>query len=277
MIWFRILLGILGFVTFVYGIRSFHKDHYKSALVCLGFSAVFLLTDPTSFQGFLKTGIIAKLNSLGRTVDTIQDTLVEQQRSLSTQQREINMQQKELAEQQSRISSAQAAIAIQQNKAASHQDTLQAQGDEIGKMQKELLDAQEGIKNQQEKLSDIENLVVDIYDRTRIELFKMDKTNSMLYFKKQDEGQVLIFRLQDPPIRKSIQGMYGNTPLMPTSFKHYGNILATVWSKSATSTTNETYTITYVADPKGKKYTNIEKRDGTIFVDGLRMTEELMP
>jgi len=287
---FQLIVGCilaLGFFgVSIFGIRRKWKGKHIAA--CMVTAVAMFLISLDWVQGFVQTQAFTSLlrasKQYGEKLNEFQKTTGEMKVQLGEHQAEINTQQTKLLQQQEDISTAhktiqgqQEELSTQQEKMSKHQGTLETQGDEIAAMQRKLLDAQEGIKKQQERLSDVENLVVDIYDRTRIELFGSGYTNSVLYFEKQDGGHVVIFKLADPPILKSIQGMYGNTPLRPTSYKHYGNILATVWTKTSTSVSNETYTITYVADPKGPKYTVLENRDGTVFVDGLRMTEELMP
>lgn len=273
----RILLVMLGVVTFGYGIRCFHKDHYKSAITCLILATIFLLTDPSSFQGFLKTGIIARLNAFGRRIDGIQDALVTQQSELEASQNDLRVQQTELSNTQARVENHQGQLNEQQEKIAKQQKDLEQQQLILETNQVELATTQETIRKQQERLANVETLVTDIYSRTRIETFRAIDTNAICFIEKTDGGLVAVMKLSHCPIRESIQGMYGNTPLRPTSYKLLDNVLATVW-KAGSSFTDDVYTVTYVIDPRNTNHcSRLEVRNSNVFLDGQEVSREWIP
>ncbi|MCF7863821.1 MAG: hypothetical protein K9L89_03420 [Kiritimatiellales bacterium] len=268
MIYFRILLGILGMVILGYGIRCIHKDHYKSALGCFGLSAIFLLTDPTSFQGFLKTGIIAKLNSLGRTVDRIQDTLVEQQESLKDHQAEIKSHQQELSEQQIRIASAQSTIQTQQLQVLDQQTKLDSQETQLRNMQMDLIGTQERISKQQSQIEDVEFLVQNFFSKTRTEQFRASDTNRFVHVKHGNGAFFLCFLLEEPAVINSINGYYDNIPMKPIR-SNFSNVMYTIMIGKWNEIKELEYNIRYVADTRDiQKYSKMEVIDGKIYLDG---------
>lgn len=241
----KCLLVIVGLVVLVYGLRCFHKDSYKSAITCLFLAAVFLLADPTSFQGFLKTGIIAKLNGLGHKMDDIQEALVAQQHDLERTQTEIAKQQKTLAEQQSKTTSNQTAVSI---------------------AQKDIEETAARLAEQQKKLEQVDVLVNGLFDRSEAERFTHTETNRMAIVEKGGNNAVVILVLKKAPVFKSIRWQYWLFSEPPNSWVLYDrDILLARWSDSVQQLRSHDTFITYVSDPS---VTNIQPASLVMTNDG---------
>ena len=282
---FKIALFIAGLFLLYLTYKMYRKDWKAPTWICALLGILALLGTQGWVQGFFKTGILSlgyeygdRLNNYQETVGKIETTVRRHQGVLDRQQGEITEQQTGIKTAQGRITEQQQLMSEQQSKITDQQTALDRQRQELQSAQKDIIDVQGDIRKQQERLADVENLVVDIFSRTRSEVFRPEQTNAVMFITKQDGAHIALFRLAAPPFQSSVEGMYGQTPLLRTSFRVYGNILATVWKAEVSSYSNETYTITYVINPKEKQtFKAITMKEGQVFLDSLRLPSELMP
>lgn len=211
-------MEILGqIVGFIFAGLLFWKafklyDNNKNAaghLMAVIAASIFLCSVPW-FQGwaksFIASNIISKLNSLGKQVNTVQETTTEMHTQLDKHQKELDVVQAKIREAESNVLSQQIDITNQ-----FHQ---------ISMVQSDLASAQTNLLVQQKILTNVESLVNILFSNTEDEEFSTSDTNKVIILKLGGVQQVVL-KLKHAPIPYTIQalltqGSSGQTPLLPT-------------------------------------------------------------
>ena len=129
----------------------------------------------------------------------------------------------------------------------------------------------------EKEIANIKEAIKQLYERIRTDVFRSSETEKRCSFKKLGGGVVVALRLSGCPIRESINGIWGNRLLYPTSIKAYDNVLLTVFAGDDLMT-NEVFSITYTLDPeKEHLFKNMEVRDGNLYLDNEMVDESLLP
>jgi len=125
------------------------------------------------------------------------------------------------------------------------------------------------------EVADVRQLVVELFERKRAEIVRPSQTNDYYIHTKQDSAFIVILRLQHRPVAKSVVVTAVHSdgtqmPLLPSSMHNFQNLLTVNWG-IGTDASNFWYSVEYLTETSekdSKVYTEIDVRDGVLWLDG---------
>lgn len=237
------------------------KEKYKSAITCILLVVIMLLTDPASFQGFLKTGIISILNAYGRRINEMQDTLVGQQEELKANQRN-------LASSQSCVTNQQAALSQQQKKLEEHQDSIDKQQLALETVRDEVALAEDRLAKQQ---TNVDSLVRTVFAERETKVFQPSDTNRIVHVTRGPNALWLVFKLKKAPIQNSVLGYYDNSVMKPP-IQCVGNVAYAIFVGNWETCEKIEYRLSYISDPKVRQlFDRVDVRSDEVFLNNQKL------
>lgn len=277
---FQLIVGCilaLGFLIIaIYGLRKKWKGWFITC--CLLASICMFLISLDWVQGFVQTQAFTSLlrasKQYGEKLNEFQKTTGEMKVQLRQHQDEIDAQQKRLQLQQDHVSKAQGKIKTQQisldaqhQKIIIQQKSLDSQERELTETQNRLAQTQESIQQQQEHIEDVEFLVRNLFDKTKIEILQASDTNRVAYVSHGDKDIRILFLLEEVPIRNSVHGYFNNSPMKPP-IPISRNVAFPIFEAKWDRCKNMEFRFSYVPDPKARgKVSKMEVKDDRLFLD----------
>jgi len=252
----KILFVIVGLIILGCAIVFLRKQKYLSAITCVILAVIMLLADPVSFQGFLKTGIIAILNSYGTKINHLQDTLVGQQNELQSNQQAIAISL-------SCVTNQQSSLFRQQKELEQQQCSISSQHFALGIVRDDLKRAEEHLAKQQ---TNIDTLVRTIFDERETEVFLTSDTNRIVHVIRGSNALWLVFKLNKAPIQNSILGYYDNSVMKPPILC-VGNVAFAIFVADWKTCEKAEYRLSYIPNPKATQiFDRIDVRSNDVYI-----------
>lgn len=265
----QIFCALLGFVFLKSAYAWLDEDKAGQAFVLFIVAAAFFLCTLSGMQSLIKTEILSKFSekmaAYGERIDTFQkavtdmrDDLRKQQDQLSTNQTDIKTVQAKIQKSQSQVADAQKELGKIQDDIRKQETANTVQFTNMMALNGKLYETQTNLDGQEKKLSDVEYWVQNLYDKKAIETFNALDTNKVLVVPMTNGGEHFVIKLQDAPIRNSIDfltrnelGIEGHNPI-ETLMKN--QLTTTMYGYN---TNNLTFEISYIAD---SRETNLYQR-----------------
>jgi hypothetical protein len=193
--------------------------------------------------------------------------LRQHQDEIYTQQKRLHLQQDQVSKAQEKIKIQQKSIDVQHQKIIIQQESLDSQERELAGIQNRLVQAQERVQQQQKHIEDVEFLVRNLFEKTKIEILRASDTNRVAYVSHGDKAIRILFLLEEVPIRNSVHGYFDNSPMkppIPTS----RNVAFPIFEAKWDDCKNKEFRFSYVPDPKARgKFSKMEVKDDRLFLD----------
>lgn len=130
----------------------------------------------------------------------------------------------------------------------------------------------------EKEIANIKETIDQLYSRFRVDVFRPSEPDDRFCgFVYSNNASCVAVRLTGCPVVGSIQGIWGNKPLFPTSIRTFKNVLITVFSY-VPPPTNENFSISYMIDPEQTNfYRKMEVRDNVLYLDGQKVERSALP
>ena len=261
---------IIGFVVsiilFRLAYKFFAKEKFPTATLLASMGFIVLFCSFPWFQGFVKTWVVADVNSklaeLGQQVNTVQTATTEMHGQLAKHQIQIDEHQKELDDVQVKVRNAESDVTNQQA-------NITQQYQQISTVQSDLASAQTNLDTQEKKIANVEFLVDNLFSKMVVDRVSANDTNRVAHYKFDDGSYEFAIRLKFIPIQGSLQVVLNSGGVSQTFYYDITPIKNVIFFRLYNYDINSiSFNVQYAKDTRVTNLVqNVEVRGDKFFID----------
>jgi hypothetical protein len=155
---------------------------------------------------------------------------------------------------------------------------LQVRVNQAVSMKQEVSQTVNVITKVEKEIANIKEAINQLYSRLRVEVFRPSQVGDQFCgWAYSNKASWVALRLHGCPVQGSVQGIWDNRPLYPTSMRTFENVLVYVFEGSETPT-NKIFSVSYMLDPdRTNLFRRLDVRDDTLYIDGRRVERTALP